>query len=710
MVSNPMRITRSLPRMLFRVVFLCSLCFVSAFEYSQAEYAIDTAVGLHQDRGSALLATLAAPAAVALDASGNVYVADAQDHRVRKVDGSGVIITIAGNGIPGYSGDGGPGVKASLNFPQNLAVDAAGMNVYVADSYNHCVRKVDSAGIITTVAGTGVLGYAGDAGPATEALLACPSGVALDVAGNLYIADSRNGRVRRVSPDGVINTVAGNGSSDSFADGVPATSASLGWPQGLLVSGTGELYIADRGANRIRVVDAQGIINTLAGNGAKGYSGDGGPAQLAALAYPGAVALDATGNVFIADSHNQRIRKVDKMTGNIQTVAGEGFSGSQDDGVPAMAARLRSPQGVAVDTSGGVYIADTYSQRLRKVDPGPEEKIKTVAGRLGIVYPEGGVPALTVRLISPHGVSADAHGNLVVTDFGGHRVDKVSSTGQATTVAGTGVAGYAGNDGAATSASLASPSETAVDEAGNLFIADTNNHCIRKVDAAGLITTVAGTGAPGYGGDGDKAKTAVLNSPYGVAADGRGSVFIADTYNHRIRKLDSTGLISTVAGTGVPGDAGDGKQATEAQLNTPHAVAVDDQGALYIADTHNHRIRKVDSGGTISTIAGNGIEGYAGDGSAAVSASLNCPHGVAVDSSGNVFISDAYNFRIRKVDASGIINTLAGKGISGYGGDGGAASNASLGPPHGIAVDSSGNIFIADMTNGRIRKLFDRTP
>jgi sugar lactone lactonase YvrE len=476
------------------------------------------------------------------------------------------------------------------------------------------------------------------------------------------------------------------------------------------VTSMGELLVVDRAANLIRKVDAHGLIHTVAGNGAKGYAGDGGPALQAALAGPTAVAQDAAGNIFIADSHNQRIRKVDG-NGTISTVAGEGFSGSLDDGVPATSARLRSPQGVAVDTSGAIYIADTYSQRLRKVDAGPEGKITTVAGRLGADYPDGGVPALTVRLISPHGVSLDGHGNLFVTDLRGHRVDKVSPTGLVTTVAGNGASDYTGNDGNATSASLASPSETAVDEAGNLYIADTNNHSIRKVDAEGVITTVAGTGAPGFGGDGDNATTARLNSPYGIAADRRGNVFIADTYNHRIRKLDlAGGTITTVAGTGVPGYAGDGKLAAAAQLNAPHAVAVDDQGNLYIADTHNHRIRRVDSGGIIRTVAGNGLEGYAGDGSTAVSASLSYPHGVAVDASGNVFISDAYNYRIRKVDTSGRISTLAGKGISGYGGDGGAASDATLGPPHGIAVDNSGNIYVADMTNGRIRKLSNRTP
>jgi len=269
-----------------------------------------------------------------------------------------------------------------------------------------------------------------------------------------------------------------------------------------------------------------------------------------------------------------------------------------------------------------------------------------------------------------------------------------------TTVAGGG--NSFGDGGTATEAQLRYPSGVAVDSSGNLYIADTGNHRIRKVDTDGVITTVAGTGSSGYSGDGGAATEAQLSSPSGVAVDSSGNLYIADSGNNRIRQVDTNGVITTVAGGGFDGDGG---AATSARLSYPSGVAVDSSGNLYIADKGKHRIRKVDTNGVISTVAGDGTTGYSGDFGAAAEAQLDNPSGVAVDSSGNLYIVDTRNNSIRKVDTNGVISTVAGDGTYGYSGDGGAATDAQLYNPSAVAVDSSGNLYIADTNNGRIRKV-----
>jgi sugar lactone lactonase YvrE len=271
--------------------------------------------------------------------------------------------------------------------------------------------------------------------------------------------------------------------------------------------------------------------------------------------------------------------------------------------------------------------------------------------------------------------------------------------------AGTGVSGYTGDGGSAVSAELNSPYGVSVDATGNVYIADTLNSVIRKVDSTGKITTIAGNGNNGYSGDGGPATSAVMWAPYRVVTDRAGNIYIADFYNNRIRKVDTSGMITTVAGTGTQGYNGDGILAVNAELNSPSAVAVDGSGNLYIVDTWNHRIRKVDSSGTINTIAGTGFAGVLGDGGAATSAQLNEPGGISLDSSGNVYIADYANSKIRKIDAAGTINTIAGLGSFGYSGDGGPATSASLNLPTGVAVDRVGNVYIADNQNSRVRKV-----
>ena len=336
--------------------------------------------------------------------------------------------------------------------------------------------------------------------------------------------------------------------------------------------------------------------------------------------------------------------------------------------------------------------------------------IETVAGDGMDSFSGDGGAATSAAIDSPNGVTLDSAGNLYIGDSNNHRIRRVDASGNISTFAGTGLNGFSGDGGAATSARLDFPSRLVVDSAGNLYFADENNHRIRRVDTSGNISTIAGTGAGGilgsFGGDGGPATAAAFRFPKSVALDGAGNLYIAGFNNHRIRRVDASGNISTIAGTGTLGSSGDGGPANAAQFNSPTGVTVDSAGNLYIADTGNHRIRKVDASGNISTIAGTGTPGFSGDGGPATAAELNWPRMVALDGAGNLYIPDNQNHRIRKVDTSGTISTVAGTGTAGFSGDGGAPTSAQINAPRSITVDSASRyIYIADTSNNRIRRI-----
>ena len=651
------------------------------------------------DGGPATAARLLAPAGVALDPAGNLYIADTADHRIRKVTPGGTISTYAGSGNFGFSGDGGPATAAELNFPRDVALDPAG-NLYIADSGNSRIRKVSPGGTISTYAGSGSRGFSGDGGPAAAAQLNNPVGMALDPAGNLYIADITNNRIRKVTSGGTISTYAGSGSFGFSGDGGPATDAQLGVPVGVALDPAGNLYIADHDNGRIRKVTSGGTISTYAGSGSRGLSGDGGPATAAQLYSPHGVALDTAGNLYIADSN--RIRKV-TPGGTISTYAGTGTGPFSGDGGPATAAQLSSPAGVALDLTGNLYIADDGNYRIRKVTPGGT--ISTYAGGGSSNFSGDGGPATAAQLNVPVGVALDPAGNLYIADQGNSRIRKVTPGGTISTYAGTDTPGFSGDGGPATAAQLNVPVGVAVDPAGNLYIADSGSSRIRKVGPGGTISTYAGGGGgtPGFLGDGGPATAAYLNNPVGVTLDPAGNLYIADLGNARVRKVTPGGTISTYAGSGSFGFSGDGGPATAAQLNGPWGVAVDPAGILYIAESG--RIRKVTTGGTISTYAGSGNFRFAGDGGPATAAELNFPRGMGLDPAGNLYIADKDNARIRKVTSGGTISTYAGSGSRGFLGDGGPATAARFREPSGVALDPAGNLYIADTYNNRIRKV-----
>ncbi len=568
---------------------------------------------------------------IAPDSAGGFYFSSSPENRVYRVAADGVLSLIAGTGTSGFSGDGGPAVSARLSYPGNLVVDGGG-NLYIADWGNDRIRKVNTEGIISTIAGNGTEGFDGDGGPATSASLNGPRGVAVDPAGNVYIADRGNSRIRKVDTVGLISTIAGNGTSGFSGDGGLATAASFdAWS--LAVDVSGNLYITDPRNNRVRKVNTAGIISTVAGDGGDIFGGDGGPATATSV-LPVDIFVDPGGNLYLADA-SYRVRKVNG-DGIITTIACNGTSGFTGDGGPATAASC-APYRVARDSAGNLYVADGSSRRIRKV----------------------------------------------------------SAAGIITTVAGRGTGQSSGDGGPATLAELIQPLGVAVDPAGNVYIADEGSNRIRKVNTAGIISTIAGNGKQGFNGDGGPATSASLYEPSGVAVDPAGNVYIADAGNLRIRKVDTAGIITTIAGNGKEGFSGDGGPATSAELSFPVGVAVDPAGNVYIADEGSNRIRKVNTAGIISTIAGNDTQGFSGDGGPATSASLNKPREVAVDLAGNVYISDAGNFRIRKVNPAGVISTVAGRGTPGFTGDGGPASSAQL-VPRGVAVGVQADLYIAD--------------
>lgn len=579
--------------------------------------------------------------------------------------------------------DGGSALRTFLAQPLGVAADAAG-NIYVSDGLQNRIRKI-TAGIVTTYAGNGTPGYSGDEGLATEASLYSPAGIALDAAGNLYIADRGNAVIRMVSPSGIISTVAGNGSTGYNGENVDALDAQFA-PHGVAVDPAGNLYIADLVNYRVRKVDVNGKVTTVAGNGSEGYSGDGGLATKAELESPYDVAVDATGNIFIADGFNGVVRMVDPL-GKISSIAGTGYLSPVKGATPALSTPM-IPIGVAVDSSGVLYITDIFNNEIFSVVPSTGN-IATIAGNGTLAFSGDGGVAISASLATPIAPVVDKKGNLFFADAGNYRVREVSKF-IIQTVAGAGN----GDGGPAGQAFLNTPSDAAYDASGNLYIADTANGALRKVSVSnGNVTSIGSFGLSTDNGN-----------PISVAVDSQGNV-LTGTDSSYITQTNPTGQTTVIAGTGTSGGKGDGGQARNAQLYNPSGLAYDAAGNLYVADYYQEVVRKIDTKGIITTIAGSGNIVASGDGGPAIAAGVD-PLDVAVDAAGNVYVADQLNNRIRKIGSDGKISTIAGvKGLPGYAGDGGPAAQASLDSPASVAVDAQGNVFIADEGNSVIRRI-----
>jgi uncharacterized protein (TIGR03437 family) len=627
------------------------------------------------------------------------------------------IKTYAGNDAI-FAGSGQPAIAAQLVGPTKSVVDGQG-NVYISAPGLSMVLKVTAAtGVISVFAGNGLNRFAGDGGLAVGASLASPQGLALDSAGNLYIADANNSNIRKVDTNGIITTVAGDSGQGGFAgDGGLATKALLENPNALAFDKSGNLYIVDSSNQRIRMVSAStGIISTIAGTGGLGSIGDGGAAIKATFANPDGIAVDSSGNVYIADQFAGRIRKF-SVGGNITTVAGGGSS--LGDNIPATQAQLSALHDVAVDTSGNLYIADAFDERIRRV--GANGIITTIAGNGQAGFSGDGGPATAAMFSTPVGVALDASGNVYVADFDNNRIRRVMQGGAVTTIAGTITS--IGDGGPSTEARLTSPNSIAVDSSGNLYIADPSANRIRKVTPSGTITTVAGTGQTGRGGDNGPATSAILNNPSSVALDSGGNLYIADTGNTVVRRVDATtGIITLFAGDYTccysgTGTGGDGGLATAATLGYDPAVAVDGLGNVYINNFVNPppgqlpsspAIRRVTTDGIIHTWAGGQVivPGYSGDGGPPLQAVFSPNINITGGSDGSLYIADQGNNRVRKVDPSGAtINRVVGNGQSNGAGDGGPATSAAIGSPLSVALDAAGNLYVGSGSDSTVRKV-----
>lgn len=652
------------------------------------------------DGGPATNAALSAPAGIAFDNGGNLYITDRHENNIRRVDVNGVITTIAGTGSAGFGGDGGSAAQAQFYRPTGIAIAANG-TIYVADQVNNRVRKISGSGIITTVAGTGEYGYTGDGGPATSAQLAYPTGLALTASGDLLVTDSGNNRIRKIGINGLISTVVGNGMYGFGGDGDPATSASLRSPTGVVVDASGSIYVADTFNSRIRRIDAGGTISTVAGNGVSSSSGDGGQATSAALLAPQFLTFDAAGRLYITQADG-RIRRVE-VNGIISTIAGTGVADFGGDGGPATQTALNNPAGIVINATGEIYIADRENYRIRKISTAGI--ISTVAGG----YTGNGGPATNSYLRSsefnesPTNVSVDDRGNLYVTDRYMNQIRTVNPDGIITTVVGTGVQGYTGDGGPASQAKLGLPRGVATDRTGNLYVNDQYNSRVRKITLDQTITTVGGNGQPNFIDNVPFFSSADLYNPSTLPIDSAGNLYVFSACC--VMKVNPVGIVSIVAGTTAgSGFGGDGGLAKNARLSYPNSAVVGENNTLYIADGLNNRVRRVDGNGIITTIAGTGTVGSGQENVPAISTPV-LPTGIARDVSGNIYVAETASPRIRKIDRNGIVTTVVGSGARGNSGDGGPATNARLGKPQEITLDAAGNLYIADAANRNVRKV-----
>jgi uncharacterized protein (TIGR03437 family) len=628
--------------------------------------------------------------------------------------------TVAGGD---YAGDGGPATMALLWQVEGVATDTWG-NLYIADAADHRIRKITPSGIITTVAGNGHAGFSGDGGPAEFAQLRAPYGLVVDRGGNLFIADLGNARIRRITPQGIISTVAGGGVTPAAqADGQPATSVALTSPRNVATDFYGRVYFSDFGGNRVYQITDTGKLVLVAGTGEAGFSGDGGPALRAKLNAPAGIAVDAASNLYVADSGNGRVRKISR--GLISTLGGGGAAGATSS-VP-----VSMPAGLAIDPDGSLFIADIGGNQILRVTPqlattpiGQPARdltidlqgnlyacsgstvvrrprmgdVTIIAGGTAVSYlGDGSIPE-RVRFRQASAIARDGVGNLYIADTSNHRVRKITPDGDTLTVAGNGLPGFSGDGGPAVGAQLNNPIGVAVDPRGNLYIGDTGNSRIRKVDAAGNITTIAGTGMRGHAPDGTTATQGDLDAPAWLAVAGDGTLFFSEPGRHTVRTVTTNGLLGTVAGTGTRGFWGDGGAAFSAGLDTPQGIALDAGGNVYIADSGNHRIRRV----AAPSPYGPPLISTVPDPNSAI---WRRPLGLAMASDGALFVTDADDARVYRIDGAGSILTVAGTGVDSFAGESGLALDVALSNPSGLAIDATGAVYLVDAGNSRIRKL-----
>ncbi len=580
------------------------------------------------------------------------------------------ISTIAGMLAPVPSGV--PALGAATGMPTAVVPDSHGDVYYTA---LNCLFKVDSHGTLTRLAGNGVAAYSGDGGPAGNAQLNSPNGLVFDAKGNLYIADAGNYRIRIITPDGNINTFLGNGLAGGSGDGGPAAQATVNEIRGLTIDAQGNIYFCDFGNHVVRMINPSGVIQTIAGTaGTAGYYGDSAAATAAQLNKPEGLAVDSSGKIYIGDTGNNVVRVI--TAGTIST-----FAGITTNEATTAPATSTTSTGETTTASAGTPAAAGFSG-------------------------DGGA-ATAAALSSPEAIAVDASGNVYISDFVNSVIRIVTTDGNINTFAGQGnTIGFAGDGGPATAAQLNGVLGMNFDAAGNLYMADWMSLRIRVVNTSGNINSIAGGGLPpAPSGDGGLATKALLGYPYGLAMDASGNIYFSDYATYTVRRITPGGIITTVAGNGTPGYSGDGGPATSATLY-PAGLTVDSAGDLFIADYANNVVREVDTKGIISTVAGNRNNGpgYSGDSGPATSAQLTFPTAVALDASNNLYIADTGNYVVRMVNPAGNISTFAGNNTKGYTGDDGPAVSAELGNVFGLTV-ANGGLYLADYGNYAVRQV-----
>ena len=683
--------------------------------------------GYTGDGGSAATCEISYPFYMRFDMWGNLYLEDRENGTIRVVDHStGIINSVIGTLPAGFTGDGGAADVATYSYlPGDFHFDGAG-NLYLADRTNWNIRMVAAtngyitgSSIISSIAGTNISGFSGDGGPALSATFKALEDALPDTNGNYYISDAGNNVIRRVGIDN---------QRPSFVNGTFQT---------LSVCENSVL----NSINSLLPVHDTDHSGTLTWNVFSGPSHGVASAHYATTEFAGGSPYTPTGLyyspsphfsgqdtfvVWVNDGHSMDTTEIvvtvksfyaGEITpepatvcpGNTITLSSDTSGGSWSSANPLIA----SVAGAGVVTgvaAGNVLISYSITNScgtassVAMVTVG-DATINTIAGD-GIPSSGGdGSAATSAQIDYPTHTAMDASGNLYFGDYANNRIRKVNTSGIMSTVAGNGSTIYAGDGSGALATGISGTAGIAVDGAGNIYYSDYGNSAIRKISTSGIVTTVTGNGTTGFSGDGGPATSAVINVAWGLAFDGAGNLYFADRYNSRIRKISTSGIITTVAGTGTTGYTGDGGPATAAEIGTPIDVTVDASGNIYFATWTDYRVRKVDYNGIITSVAGNGTSGYTGDNIAATTSEINNPIGIGVDAAGNIFIGDYGNNRIREVNTSGTITTIAGTGVAGYNGDDIAATSAQLKSPYGVSVYGQGNIYICDAMNYRIREI-----
>jgi len=653
--SQPRSSTATQPHFLFRATgwFLLSVGFTAlasaapppSTPYSFTTFAGAASIGSSDGNGSN--ARFNQPYGIAVDATGNLYVADSSNHTIRKINPGGTVTTLAGKA--GYSlpsdqistsGD-GTGSAARFSGPTGLAMDAAG-NIYVVGSGENAIRKVTAAGVVTTFAGGG-----------SANLFIVPQGVAIDSAGNLYVADAFNHTIHKVTPGGVVTTVAGSASGS--ADGV-GTAAMFFGPRGVAIDAAGNLYVADSGNATIRKISPDGVVTTFAGRAGVTGSADG-AGTAATFNFPCGVAIDATGNLYVADSGNALIRKI-TAGGVVTTLAGRAGQVGHADGGTGVSLFFR-PVALTTDQTGNIFVADASDQTVRKITPAGT--VSTVAGLSPFQSAGSADGTAAARFFAPQGLANGPAGEIYVADTGNHTIRKISATGAVTTLAGlAGSAGFA--EGAGASARFNTPVDVAVDLSGNVFVADERNFVIRKVTPAGTVSTVAGQSGQ-WGETDGPVGAALLGDITGVAVDAVGNLYVSE--RSRVRKIGVNGQVMTLP-----------------DFSQPHTfltdVAVDAAGNIYAVDATYEDVVKITPTGTITRILPHYF----------------IPARIALDAAGAVFVTSAEQHTVWKLTPDGVLAIIAGQYFT-PGGTDGTGTDARFRTPTGIAVDSAGNVYVA---------------